>query len=730
MIELFEKFVKISKKGLWRVKLGKKKRFLIALLFLAITVFVWPSIKGGAATGSDVSEDVVALTVSPTDIRDGDKVTVRFEFDEQAKNIQPGDYLNVSWPSIGAVFAQGYAKTVNLQVSGIDVGIMTIRTDGAQVVFNDNIKNLDDVKGWGEFDIQVRNLTAGDAENIGSLAVSSGGKTAKINVTKPASVTSSSVFYYKTGDMLPQDTQHVRWFLNINSGRVEVDSGVIIKDQIQSGQRLDPSTFVISVEDTNGTKIYRGENELSNLLKDYPGLSFVYLPVNNTIELSIPSSVVRYRHFGVQYKTTIENEQQVSFDNKSQAWYQEHNQPAVSGKSFDHSVQNINAAGGVQGTVKGQLKIVKRIKGTEIGIPNVNFSLKRADGQPIQGQPVITLTSDANGETGIKGLLVGDYLLQEILAPDWINFDPLTSPEQKFTVNASDTKGVDLTIYNPKKTTDIKANKVWQGGIAPRPTTYFKLYRTNVNGIKEEVPGAPLKTLPDGITEVNWSDLEEYDNQGGRYKFSVQEVDAKGNDSVPLGYSKFENGLSVINTNIEQVSIVGDKIWKDEQNKYGKRPEHITVNLLENGKPIKSLIVSDQENWHYQFNGLPKYKDGRAIAYSIGEKAVEGYQTKVEGYNLINTYVPISIPATPLTQGEATGKVDTVKTPHTDKRSGGKSSVRKQVVKPTKTDTKRKPALEKKLLPKTNDGNGGYALVSGIFLSLLATYIFVKRHKL
>ncbi|WP_270332045.1 collagen binding domain-containing protein [Lactococcus lactis] len=538
----------------------KKRIFLIMLMFLVTIILSWNSNSGYAATGNDVSEDITSLTVSPTDVRDGAKVSVRFEFDEQSKNIQPGDYFNINWPNTGSLFAQGYTKTIDLQVSGKVVGTMVIKTEGAQVIFNDNIKNLDEVKGWGAFDVQVRNLTAGNAENIGSLTISSGEKTARVNVTKPASETTSSVFYYKTGDMLPQDTQHIRWFLNINSGRVEVDDAVIIKDQIQVGQQLDPSTFIINVDDVSGVKTYRGESDLLKLTTDYPGISLVYSTNTNTLELHIPASVARYRHFGVQYKTVIDNNQQASFDNKSQAWYHEHGQSVVSGEDFNYSVKNINASGGVEGTVKGQLKVVKRVEGTEVGIPNVKFSLKRADGEPIQGQDVITLTSDMRGEAGIKGLLVGDYLLQEIFAPDWINFDPLTSPQQKFTVNDTDTSGIDLTIYNKKKTTDVTAKKVWKGGITPRPTTYFKLYRSNVKGVKEEVPDAALKALTDGITEVTWSNLVAYDDHGGSYNFSVQEVDENGNDSVPTGYSKTENGLLVINTKEQEVPTIQQRI--------------------------------------------------------------------------------------------------------------------------------------------------------------------------
>lgn len=47
--------------------------------------------------------------------------------------------------------------------------------------------------------------------------------------------------------MLPDDPQHVRWFLTSNINKIEAEQSVFIKDQIQGGQRLDPSTFVIQV---------------------------------------------------------------------------------------------------------------------------------------------------------------------------------------------------------------------------------------------------------------------------------------------------------------------------------------------------------------------------------------------------------------------------------------------------------------------------------------------------
>ena len=46
-----------------------------------------------------------------------------------------------------------------------NVGTLTVRKDSAQVVFNENIKNLDSVEGWGQFEIQARNVTDTGEEN-------------------------------------------------------------------------------------------------------------------------------------------------------------------------------------------------------------------------------------------------------------------------------------------------------------------------------------------------------------------------------------------------------------------------------------------------------------------------------------------------------------------------------------------------------------------------------------
>ena len=83
------------------------------------------------------------------------------------------------------------------------------------------------------------------------------------------------------------------------------------------------------------------------------------------------------------------------------------------------------------------------------------------------------------------------------------------------------------------------------------------------------------------------------------------------------------------------------KTWVDDNNKEGKRPASITVNLLADGSTVETVqITPDKEgNWAYTFTDLPKYQqDGKTeIAYTVTEQPVAGYTATIEGFKITNT---------------------------------------------------------------------------------------------
>ena len=91
-------------------------------------------------------------------------------------------------------------------------------------------------------------------------------------------------------------------------------------------------------------------------------------------------------------------------------------------------------------------------------------------------------------------------------------------------------------------------------------------------------------------------------------------------------------------------TITGEKIWKDENNNDGIRPAEITVNLLANNQVISSQKVTASNNWYYEFNNLYMYEvgheneDNYLINYTVKEKNVPGYTTKITGTTITNTH--------------------------------------------------------------------------------------------
>ena len=190
--------------------------------------------------------------------------------------------------------------------------------------------------------------------------------------------------------------------------------------------------------------------------------------------------------------------------------------------------------------------------------------------------------------------------------------------------------GFNVTNTHIPETTEVSGNKTWndnnnQDGIRPEVIT--------VNLV---VNGKVIRTV--NVTAENgWSftfeNLPKYD--GGReIKYSVEEVAVDG-------YTATYDGFNITNTHIpETTEVSGNKTWNDANNQDGKRPASITINLLANGKVVKTITVTESDGWKWSFKDLDKFEAGTEIEYSITEEAVEDYTTTYDGYNVTNSYTP------------------------------------------------------------------------------------------
>ncbi|GAB7567511.1 Cna B-type domain-containing protein [Gemella sp. Musashino-2025] len=599
---------------------------ILSILLLLTTLSASLGIGKSYAQENNISDKVVTdLTVSNNNIQDGGRTTVQLKFKENtAHNIKGGDFIEVTWQKTGQPTFEGYSKKIQLEVKGQHVADLEVTVDKAVIRFNDKVNNLDDVEGWATFEITGRNTTQTSKEDIKTGDIVSGNKRVQVSVTKPESGT-ESVFYYKTGNIDPQDTEHINWWLNANMRKTHVNKEIRIEDEIQGGQELVKNSFYITVEGTH-SKIFNGANALNEFAHYYKGSS---ISVNgNKISIYIPQGYASLNHFSIYYKTKIINKNQKEFVNKSKAWYHEYNKEKVVGKDFNYTVKNIYADGEVTGTVKGELKILKYLKGTSIGIPDVEFSLKKEDNSAIiDGKDTIILKTDNKGIANIKNLPIGKYKVKEIKAPNWIDFNPATAQTMEFEMKDTDIVGKLLKVYNDVKRTNVHVNKEFKDEKGenlkdPVEKILVQLYK---DGVKE----GEVKELN---KSNNWSytftDLKEYEKVGTDVKKHVYTVREVGeiDKKIQLNEKTFDveyiknsdNNFTIKNILKEskKVKVTAQKTWSN-----GEAAKEVEIFLLENGVyKYKHQIAKPENNWQVEFSNLPKFDSkNQEIKYTVTE---------------------------------------------------------------------------------------------------------------
>ena len=318
---------------------------LLFVLFIPMLLFMLA--PQSVVNAADVSNNISSLTVSSSEITDGGQTTVKFTFDEHAQKIKAGDTLEVTWPSSGTLHGTGFKKTIQLTIDGKYVGDMVIKDGSAKVTFNDGITGLENVRGWGEFEIEGHNDTATDKEHVGKFTIVSGDKSVDLNVKKMATGVNNAPFYLKAGDMHADDPEHILWTLTINAMNLEVDGDVRVEDEVQGGHKLDPNSFKIT---TTGAKpgYYSGATAIEDFKAAFPGSTFT-VDASGKITITIPKDLINKTGVLIFYRTKVENENQKEFKNNTKVWYQVKGETAVVAKEVNASVANINANGGVDG---------------------------------------------------------------------------------------------------------------------------------------------------------------------------------------------------------------------------------------------------------------------------------------------------------------------------------------------------------------------------------------------
>ena len=198
--------------------------------------------------------------------------------------------------------------------------------------------------------------------------------------------------------------------------------------------------------------------------------------------------------------------------------------------------------------------------------------------------------------------------------------------------------GYDITnTHNPIKTS-LPVAKKWvdsnnQDGIRP-DSIIIDLYADGTLLLDKTVT---IKNTDNW--NYTYTNLDKYSN-GKEINYTVKEREVKDYTTT---YEVTDNGINVINTHSpSKITINGTKTWTDNDNNDGLRPETITIRLSgkvgDNEVVNKMIIVTEADDWKYSFTELPEYNDGSLISYTISEDAVIGYNTSIDGYNIVNSH--------------------------------------------------------------------------------------------
>lgn len=256
-------------------------------------------------------------------------------------------------------------------------------------------------------------------------------------------------------------------------------------------------------------------------------------------------------------------------------------------------------------------------------------------------------------------------------------------------------KGISLTLYQVAavdETGDYRLAEEFQGtGLNPDSLTDKEVYNQNVQLLnkyieEKRLTGNTKVTETDGIAEyTGLSDgiyfikqtnvQEDFDRLGYSYETeSYLVILPWTGETGTLTRTVRCKPKGKISYPEKKVNIAVHKVWKDDNDKAGKRPEYISAGLYCENKLQQKVTLDASNNWTYQWKGLDASKKWQVKELDVPE----GYTSEVtsEGniYTVTNTWTPPVTPGNPDTPGnpKTPGGPET---PHSFVKTGDSTSI-------------------------------------------------------
>ena len=338
---------------------------------------------------------------------------------------------------------------------------------------------------------------------------------------------------------------------------------------------------------------------------------------------------------------------------------------------------------------KAQFAGTKELEGRELAAGEFTFELYDSTGALLE-----TVTNDADGKFTFPELTyvyntdtdetgTHTYTVKEKKGElGGVGYDEKTytitvevSDNGDGTLNVAVTGGEAIKFvntYEAEGMLELDGTKKLEGRALAADEFSFELYRdgTKLQTVTNDADGkftfdAIKYTLADiANSPITYTVKEVKGSETGVvYDVSEYEIvvtvedngDGKLNVTKTIKKDGTETGAIVFTNEYATVELPGEKTWNDDDNRDGKRPTSITINLMRKVKgsdaepeQIDTITVEpDAEGkWSWNFKDLPKYAPGSTTdakteyEYSVTENPVDEYTTEYDGNNVINTHAP------------------------------------------------------------------------------------------
>lgn len=208
------------------------------------------------------------------------------------------------------------------------------------------------------------------------------------------------------------------------------------------------------------------------------------------------------------------------------------------------------------------------------------------------------------------------------------------------TTIAKDASGYKFILTNAKAidTVTKTVSKVWddnnnQDGLRPTAITVILTGDDGSRRVKSV-------TAAENWT-VTFENLPKNKNHGQNIQYTVSEAFVSGYTEA---ITQNGDNYTITNTHTPASSeFFVTKIWKDNGNNDGMRPDEITVTAHGSDGRSYTEKLNANNQWSIMFSNLPKYADGKTIDYTLAEEVVPGYASSItrngKSFTLINTHV-------------------------------------------------------------------------------------------